>query len=503
MRCADSHGIPASALDAAFLSPVAIPLLLAISTSAGLDCTAGDSLDGGGIAPASVASQEDDDEDEVASSDEVTPIEPEGAPSLYDEASAASQSATTMDGYLNFRTRSRWAVDHEQDDHDLYGVVSTDILTAGPKGWGIHVLLRGSIGLDSQPPGSIFYGVQDTYKNQFDGRIYHAYVDAPLQEAFRLTRFGRTIIYDTPATAYFDGLQLETNPVGPTDISFGAYGGSSVHLFESWPSDEWMGGLYASLRPWKGGNFRVDWMRLKDDARFGEGDNDLVSLGLIHRLNDNLRLEGDYSVLDGKGNDARVKGFWTWPRQDMTVRLTYYELLRAQNNLAYELNPYFNTLNTYYPYRQSQLVVSKAFGEVFDLYGGLDVRRVDDEANIGRYNRDFDRYYLTAALPEQLPLDTTMSLTGEVWDSPGNDIQTWGLDLTSRFNADTKASIGSYYSLYKYYMDIATERENVRTFYAELRKSVSDSTNLMVRYEYENEEIDTFHNLRLGVTWRF
>jgi len=148
-------------------------------------------------------------------------------------------------------------------------------------------------------------------------------------------------------------------------------------------------------------------------------------------------------------------------------------------------------------------VISKSFDEELELYGGLASRRVDDAGDIGRYNRDWDRYYLTAAMPELLPMNTTLSVTGEVWDSPGNDVETWGLDLTSPLGKETNLSLGSYYSLYKYYFDIDTEREDVRTYYAEVRDSLSDSTNLSVRYELEDEEIDTFHYLRIGVSWRF
>jgi hypothetical protein len=36
-----------------------------------------------------------------------------------------------------------------------------------------------------------------------------------------------------------------------------------------------------------------------------------------------------------------------------------------------------------------------------------------------------------------------------------------------------------------------------------VKNAVSEVTSLMVRYEYEVEELDTFHNLRFGVTWRF
>jgi hypothetical protein len=244
-------------------------------------------------------------------------------------------------------------------------------------------------------------------------------------------------------------------------------------------------------------------MHLGDDERYGDGSNDLVQVNVQHRLSKEVRLEGDYSLLDGDPNDLRLKGFMLWPEQDLSLRLSYYRLLEAQANLAYELNPYYNTLNTYYPYDQGQVMASKVFGEVFELYGGVDLRRVEDEGDIGRFNRDFDRYYLTAALLEQLPLDSTLSVTGERWDSPGNDVESWGVDLSSKLSEALKTSIGSYYSLYKYYFDLSDEREDVRTFYAEVKHEFSESLKAMARYEYEDQDLDSFHSIRLGVTWRF
>jgi len=406
-------------------------------------------------------------------------------------------------GFVNLRSRTRWADDLDRRDQDLFGVLGLDFDSGGSRPWGGKLLMRGAWGVDSQEPDSVFFGLEDTYSNQLDGQIYRAYVDAPIGHGLRLARLGRMAIYDTPVTAFFDGALLESEPVGPTKLVAGAYGGRSVHLSEGAPSDEWMAGLYTRFEPWDRGRLRLDWMHLSNDDRFGTGDNDLVSAGISHTLGDDLRLETDYSLLDGHSNDLGLKGFWVWPEEDMTVRVSYYRLIEAQRNLAFELNPYFNVLNSYFPYDQTQVAVSKGFGTDLELFGGVDIRRVDDESDIGRFNRDFDRYYLTASLPELLPLETALTLTAEVWDSPGNDMQTWGLDLTKELFESTKLSVGSYYSLYKYFFDVDSERDNVRTFYGELRCSLSEEASLVARYELEDENIDTFHTLWVGVTWRF
>jgi hypothetical protein len=476
MRRAEAPDPPASRLDRALLSATALALLFTFGAGAPGDPTGDDPLESPGAT--------------------LRPLQDGEEPAL-------DSSAAKVEGYLNLRWRSRWSEDSEQDDHDLYGVLGVDLESGGENGWGFHLLGRGAWSADSQSRTSIFYSEQDTHGSELDGDLYHAYFELPLHDSLRLVRVGRMLIHHTPEVAHFDGAQIESEPLGLTGFSVGAYGGSSVHLAEDWPSDEWLAGLYTSFRPWERGQFRVDWMHFEDDDRFGLGENDLVTFGLGHRLLDELRVEGEYSLLDGEDRDMHIKGFLTLPDQELSLRASYYRLFEPERNFAFELNPYFNFLNVYQPYDQGQLVITKGFGEVLEVLGGVDARRVDEQQDVGRFNRDFDRYYVTVSAPDLLPLSTTPSVTGEVWDSPQNDISTWGGDLTSRFNEETQASVGTYYSLYKYYFDLAAERIHVRTYYGEVKHEVSESVALRVRYEYEDESSDSFHSLRLGVTWRF
>jgi len=483
---------------------VAMPLLMVLGTGDSIDIAPAETTTPPGEqvegepAPLGASGRQEAPDIPSADADADSPAAAMDSPAY---ASSGAEASTT--GYVNVRTRSRWARDHDVDDHDLFAVIASDTETGGENSWGIHFMGRAQYGINAQDPDSIFYSVLDTYSNRLDAKLYHLYVDVPVKDALSLLRLGRMVIYPTPRSAYLDGALIETAPSGPMQLSFGGYAGNSVHLYEGWPSEEWLGGLYTKFRPWEQGQLRVDWMRLNDDIRLDESVNDLVSFDLDHQLNRNLRLEAEYSLLNGSGNDARLKGFWALPEQDLTIRASLFRLIKPQTDFAYELNPYFNSLRTHQPYNQGQFVISKTFDDTWQLYGGLDARRVENQEDIGRYNRDFDRYYLTAAAFEVLPARTTVSLTSDFWVSPDNDQQTWGLDFTSELSEVAKASLGTYYSLYKYYLDNNDERDNVRTYYAEYKREVSDSTRVMIRYEYEDEVIDSFHNLRLGLTWRF
>ena len=507
MRRAQFHGSPSKTSHGACFGMVALPVFMVLSPRSSLAL---------GQVETTTAATEQEEEEEIAEAPAAEGAEtpttipdadaPPPGPSnrgLGSPGYAPTGTPASASGYVNLRTRSRWAVDHDEDDQDIFAVVAADVYTGGEDSWGFHFMGRAQFGLNPQEPNSIFYGVQDTYSDSMMADIYHLYVDVPVSGALDVLRAGRMVIYQTPRSAYFDGVQLETTTDGPVEWSFGGYAGNSVHLYEGWPSDEWMGGLYTSFRPWEDGKLRVDWMRLDDDVRTDERVIDLVSFDLDHRFTRNLSVDAEFTLLNGSRNDARLSGFWALPEQDMTIRASIFRLLKAQTDFAYELNPYYNDLRTYEPYNQGQFVISKTFNDKWQLYGGLDARRVENQADIGAYNRDFDRYYLTAAALNLLPLQTTVSVTSDFWDSPDNDQQTWGLDFTSELSEVSKASIGSYYSLYKYYLDSNAEREDVRTYYAEYKRDISDSTRAMVRYEYEDEDLDTFHNLRLGLSWRF
>jgi len=438
------------------------------------------------------------DDQETSTEDEGEPAEDAAADSYAEDL--AGDDGAKVEGSLNLRYRARWT--DEDEDQDLYGVAAVDITTGGKDPFLIHLLGRGAWDMDGQAHPDPFYGVDDSYGSSVTGRLYYAYVDAPIH-ALDLTRVGRQVNYDTPVVTYFDGARLEISESSPMGLMLGAYGGLSTHLFETSHQGDFTGGVYTSLNPWVGGRLRFDYLHLQDETNLGDHNDDLLAVGLKHNVGRNLDLEGKYTWLEAEDRDLTLRGNWFWPEQDLSVRASYYRLLQSQGDLSLELNPFYNTLRTLYPYDQTQLQLSKGLGDFAQIFGGVDFRRVDDEGDIGQFNRDFDRYHLSLALLDLLPLSTTVSFRGEMWDSPQNDISSWGLDVDSELGEGFKTLLGTYYSLYKYYLDLNLEREDVRTYYVELRKELFDATDWNIRYEYEDAEYNFYHTLRMGMTWRF
>ncbi len=96
----------------------------------------------------------------------------------------------------------------------------------------------------------------------------------------------------------------------------------------------------------------------------------------------------------------------------------------------------------------------------------------------------------------------SFSVPGEVWLSGGNTSFSTGLSVSWRIRPGEQAAsieTGTYFSLYKYdYYVLNGERENVQTYYAQVRVPVGRFFTLSGRYEYE-QGFQSFHSLSLEV----
>ena len=405
-------------------------------------------------------------------------------------------------GSLSSAYRARWNGD--EDDHDLFEVLSLDLGDRTRHEWTGHVMARANADLDGgEGEPSAFFDLDDTYDGDVTLRLYDAWAERRDLGPLARLRLGRQTIWDTPRFAWFDGASAETEPFGRRALSFGLYGGVPVHVFESSPEGDLLAGAFAQARPWRGGRVRLDWMHADDETSLGDESNDLARATVWQSFGRRLRAEAWYTGLEQDGRDYAARVFWSKPEDDVSIRIAWFELLSTQTHYATEFDPFFTTLFEQYPYRQAQLLASKGFGDHVDVQTGIDVRRVDDDEDVGPFNRDFERAYATVGLTDSLPAGLDLALTGESWDGGGNDVRTWGLDLSRRFGKGSLASLGSYYSLYKTDAFSFEEREHVRTWYARVRWRRSKSTTWDLRYELEDLDDETFHTVRAGLTWRF
>ncbi|MFN0008673.1 MAG: hypothetical protein ACKVXR_12285 [Planctomycetota bacterium] len=429
-------------------------------------------------------------------------VQGESSPGQGESSSIQGESGFPVHGYLTSVYRGRWT--SEEGDHDLQEILSLDFGDPLRHAWTGHAMTRVNADLDGREDSpSGFSDLNDLFDGAVTVRLYDAWVERRGDGVVERTRIGRQTLWDTPVFAWFDGVSAQTSETEKSQVSLGVYGGIPVRQFESLRGGDLLLGAYAQGRPWKEGRMRLDWMRLEDESSTGQREENLTKLGLWQGLWQRMQLEGSASMLGSEERDFSTAATWRNPGAGLTLHASYYQLLETQRDLPLELDPFYATLTELFPYGQARVLASKDFGEKVSVEAGADVRRVADEGDEGQFNREFERFFSTVHLRELLPASLALGLTGEIWESDGSDIRTWGVDLSRRFGEKFESSLGSAYALYKVDVQSGEERDDVRTWYLRLRWKRSSSIRWDLRYEVEDSDIDTFHGLRVAITWRF
>ena len=423
-----------------------------------------------------------------------------GAPGAAEDGAGGED--TWLRGRVSARYRGRWRGGEE--DHDLTTTLALEGGESPSDTWTFSFL--GSLFADLDglaDPDQRLFGLNDTWDHALLGRVYHAFAERRGSGELGRVRLGRQHDWETPEQAWFDGVTLVAGELAPGEPELGLYGGIPVHTYESSPEGDLLFGAWAELLPWKGARARIDWMHVEDEYLARDHENDLAALGLWQRLGRRLRVEAGYTNLDGDSRDVRAAANWVSEDGELALRVRYDRLLEAQRSQALETDPFYDSLQELFPYEQVRASLAKQWGERLRLEGGLDFRQVDDEDDKGLFNRDFDRTFLNATWLEGLPLELQATLTFDRYDSGGIETRVLGGDLTRQFGRRTRASLGTYYGLYEYDVFNNSEREDVRTWYLRVRRELSERTRLDLRYEYEDDDLDDYHTVRVGTTWSF
>lgn len=429
---------------------------------------------------------------------------PQETPAAAESAAPAEDPALPIHGSWISRYRLRSGAG--ASDQDIYETLILDVGDSRTNDFTAHFMGSVSADIDGRRDRDsqyVFPSAADSFSEPVQTWLYEAYVDVARPPLVSEMRVGRQFDYLTPEFAHFDGVRLATQPIGSKKWTAGVYGGVPVRLYDATSVQDTIFGLWGESQPWSNGRVRLDWMHVEDDDRFGANANDLLGLTVWQRLDEHARIDARYTRLEEEDRDVRLRANWDDAKSDFRVQASYYRLLETQRNFAVEFDPLFSTLQSFYPYSQYRVQASKGITSKTRLDGGVDLRDVADAADEGAFNRNFDREWLSLVLLDTWLPGLTLTLTGDVWNGDGRDVDTWGLDATREFDGGYRWSLGSSYSLYKYDYFLDTERDNVRVWYLRVRKQLGKSGSVDVRYDYEDLDDDTFHSLLVGATWRF
>ena len=75
--------------------------------------------------------------------------------------------------------------------------------------------------------------------------------------------------------------------------------------------------------------------------------------------------------------------------------------------------------------------------------------------------------------------------------------------MTWKPNTSWRLSAGSGYALYKYDVVSDVERDDVRSWYARVRKVLGPAWTVDLGYEYEDDDFDDYQEITAGATWHF
>jgi len=126
-----------------------------------------------------------------------------------------------------------------------------------------------------------------------------------------------------------------------------------------------------------------------------------------------------------------------------------------------------------------------------------------DNSDEGKFNRDYDHVYLTPTLDDVCIDGLSMSLTGDYWGSDGGeDVSSWGADISMKVDEQIRMSIGTYYSLYKHDLGTNRERDRVRSYYVNGEYRL-ENLRLRLGYEFEHDEFEDYHQLQARIVWTF
>lgn len=406
-------------------------------------------------------------------------------------------------GSLSMRYRGRATGD--DDDHELRGLLTLDLVNPDAPRASAHVVARGDLDLDGFEKNSVFEDLSDTYDTSLVGKLYLAYADVVLGDLDRplgTLRAGRQSDARLPEVLRIDGGAFTSRRLGAKEVELGLYGGLPVHLYDDSRDGDVAYGSWLEARPWKGARARLDWMHVEDERVLGAAKDDLWALGLWQELSRCWRVEGQHTRIEGAARDVTARATFQHPGSETVARLSYFELLEPQRFRPLELDPFYEILLDHQPYRQATASVSRGLGEHLLVDLGYDLRRVSQDADQGEFNRDWERAWGTATLRDLLAQGLSLALTAERWDDDERDIGSLGADLSYREDG-WSGSLGTYWSLYKYELLELEEREEVRTWYLRGTHKLSPHLRLELGYELEDDDLEVYHTVRGGLLWRF
>ena len=409
-------------------------------------------------------------------------------------SSAGEKPEWEHDGWLDLRYRLRFT-DEGKDpftDQDIYTSLFFDAKKKDVMGLQFYGRLAWDV--DGHPSRNIFSSAEDTWDSRAHAYLYTAFADLYKLGPVKRVRIGRQQIYED-VHVHFDGLRVDSEKFGPVQLSL--YGGIPVHLYESSMEGDWMIGTKIEIKPAKTTRVAFDYVHIRDNRKHDfNQDDDLFQLSLTQGIAKTGRIYFRYSTIDGRGSQFELKGSYLYEPEDLTVRANALFQVGSYRDFSIEFSPYYLLLDRYEDFYQLGLNATKGLFDHFEVDVGVTVRELMHDTKGGPLNHEWQRYYMTLACFDIPIKGFEASITGGAYHTTKDWWADFGLDFTQRINKSFKASVGTYWSIYKFdpYYSL-DEREDVRTIYCKFDWKILENVRLKSEFNVERDEEELYFEL--------
>ncbi|HKS15827.1 MAG TPA: hypothetical protein VJU16_00790 [Planctomycetota bacterium] len=404
-------------------------------------------------------------------------------------------------GHLRTMHRSRWT--SGASDSDLFNFLSIRAgnaekdLYSGAASGRFQSDLDGDRGADGFSP---FDSLSDSYRRATSAQVLTAYIDVTNPWPGVRLRAGRQILDEMPEAVPMDGAlaSLEASP----EVRFAAFGGRPVNYFESSPSGDAMFGGWIEAKPWTRSRARLEYLHLEDENTFGLFKDDLIGL-MIEQGEGPWLLSARATILESEARDILLRGSAAYPEAGLTLDLRTYYLFEQQQALSYGLDSFALFLLPVEPYYQFSLGASQELSERFGVDATVVTRRLENADDEGDYNHEFSRWGFTVRSRKWPVEDLSVSVTGDFWQTRDDDFWTAGGAIQWQAAESIRVDLSSSYTLYTIDALTGEERERVRLVSLGIRWKVNPDVTADAKFTAEENDVDGFRTLDVGVRYAF
>lgn len=439
------------------------------------------------------------------------------ASALAASALAAEPPAAAEETWARGRLDARYVLratpgSQGETDHDF----TQDLQVEGGRGSWLRLEASGRLHEDvgGRPSVSTFHDIYDTYGEPVQGFLYLGYGEVLQQGVVSRLRIGRQY-YGEGVEIRFDGGLVETEPLGGA-VRLTAYGGSPVNLYEASRTGDWLAGGAAEIVGIPRTDARLDYVHVTDlrsdleEAEETDGvprdtlaDDDYFQLAVTHRLLRELRLHARASTIEGRSSHVEGQALYFSDAIGLRAQARYTGQFGAYRDLSIEFSPFNEQLGQVEPYHEGYADVRKKLGEHLWLGAGGAVRELARDSDEGPYNHEFRRIFALADANDWPNEGLLVSLRGDLYLSDAEDQTFQGsLDITQELGAVT-AGVGTSYAYFKFDEFFLEERENVRSYYANVEYKAPGGFRPRLSYAYEVDDEDEYHVVRLDARVTF